>query len=78
MRPAAAAGWRAESSSPACSPGGRAGASTTLAPLFERTFAWLHTYKRLLVRSDRRHDIHEAFLSLACSVVCFRRLQPSF
>ena len=44
----------------------------------ERTFAWLHNYKRLLVRYDRRHDIHESFLALACCLVCFRRLQPSF
>jgi transposase len=44
----------------------------------ERTFAWLHNYKRLLVRNDRRHEIHEAFLALACCLVCFRRLQPSF
>ena len=44
----------------------------------ERTFAWLHNYKRLLVRYDRRHDIHEAFLALACCLLCFRRLQPSF
>jgi transposase len=44
----------------------------------ERTFAWLHHYKRLLVRYDRRHEIHEAFLALACCLVCFRRPQPSF
>ena len=44
----------------------------------ERTFAWLHNYKRLLVRYDRRHEMHEAFLALACCLVCFRRLQPSF
>jgi transposase len=44
----------------------------------ERTFAWLHNHKRLLVRYDRRHEIHEAFLALACCLVCFRRLQPSF
>ncbi len=44
----------------------------------ERTFAWLHNYKRLLVRYDRRHEIHQAFLALACCLVCFRRLQPSF
>jgi hypothetical protein len=25
----------------------------------ERTFAWLHNFKRLLVRYDRRHEIHE-------------------
>ena len=44
----------------------------------ERTFAWLHQFKRLLVRYDRRHEIHEAFLALGCCLVCFRRLQPSF
>jgi transposase len=43
-----------------------------------RTFAWVHNYKRLLAHYDRRHEIHEAFLALACSLVCFRRMQPSF
>jgi len=43
----------------------------------ERTFAWLHQYKRLLVRYDRRADIHEAFLALGCCLVCHRRLQNS-
>jgi transposase len=43
----------------------------------ERTFAWLHNYKRLLVRYDRRHEIHEAFLALGFCLVCFRRLRPS-
>jgi transposase len=44
----------------------------------ERTFAWLHQFKRLLVRYDRRHDIHQAFLALACCLVCYRRLANSF
>jgi transposase len=44
----------------------------------ERTFAWLHHFKRLLVRYDRRAEIHEAFLALGCCLVCFRRLQRSF
>jgi len=43
----------------------------------ERTFAWLHNFKRLLVRYDRRHEIHEAFLAIGCCLVCFRRLQRS-
>ena len=34
--------------------------------------------KRLLVRYDRRAEIHEAFLALARRLVCFRRLQNSF
>ena len=44
----------------------------------ERTFAWLHHFKRLLVRYDRRHEIHAAFLAIGCCLVCFRRLQNSF
>jgi transposase len=44
----------------------------------ERTFAWLHNLKRLLIRYDRRAEIHEAFLALGCCLVCFRRLQRSF
>jgi len=43
----------------------------------ERTFAWLHHFKRLLVRYDRRHEIHEAFLAIGCCLVCFRRLRNS-
>ena len=43
----------------------------------ERTFAWLHQFKRLLVRYDRRHDIHEAFLALGCCLICHRRLRNS-
>src|SRR6202023_980772 len=31
----------------------------------ERTFAWLHNHRRLLVRTDRRDDIHEGFLAHA-------------
>jgi transposase len=44
----------------------------------ERTFAWLHRMKRLLVRYERRADIHEAFLALGCCLICFRRLTTSF
>jgi transposase len=41
----------------------------------ERTFAWLHQFKRLLVRYDRQAEIHEAFLALGCCIVCYRRLR---
>jgi len=44
----------------------------------ERTFAWLHHFKRLLVRYDRRHEIHHAFLAIGCCLVCYRRLENSF
>jgi transposase len=46
--------------------------------VIERAFAWLHNFKRLLVRYDRRHEIHEAFLAIACCLVCFRRPSNSF
>ncbi|WP_435809970.1 IS5 family transposase [Streptosporangium sandarakinum] len=40
----------------------------------ERTLAWLHAFKRLRTRHERRADIHQALLSLACSTICLRRL----
>ena len=43
----------------------------------ERTFAWLHNRRRLLVRTDRRDDIHESFLALACCQITWRRLETS-
>ena len=43
----------------------------------ERTFAHLHQFKRLLVRYERRADMHEAMLALGCCLVCFRRLASS-
>ena len=44
----------------------------------ERTFAWLHNRRRLLIRTDRRHETHEAFLDLACCLICWRRIETSF
>jgi transposase len=41
----------------------------------ERTIAWLHQYRRLRVRYERRADIHEAFLHIACSLICLKQLQ---
>ena len=41
----------------------------------ERTIAWLHQYRRLRVRYERRADIHEAFLAIGCSLICFKLLQ---
>src|SRR5262249_54506089 len=43
----------------------------------ERTFAWPHNRRRLLIRTDRRDDIHEAFLALACRLICWRRPETS-
>jgi len=44
----------------------------------ERTISWLHQFKRLRVRYDRRADIHEALVSLACSMICWRTLKHEF
>jgi len=41
----------------------------------ERTFSWLHNFRRLRVRYDRLAEIHEAFLSLACALICWNALQ---
>lgn len=38
----------------------------------ERTLAWLHQFKRLRIRYERRPELHEAFLSLACALICQR------
>lgn len=35
----------------------------------ERTFSWLHRFRRLLIRFERRADIHIAFLFLACALI---------
>jgi IS5 family transposase len=40
----------------------------------ERTLAWLAKYRRLTIRYERRDDIHEAFLQLGCSLICFNYL----
>lgn len=40
----------------------------------EQTFALLHAFRRLRIRWEVRADIHEAFRSLACALICWRRL----
>lgn len=44
----------------------------------ERTISWLHQFKRLRVRSARRADVHESFVSLACSMICWRTLKRGY
>ena len=36
----------------------------------ERTIGWLHQYRRLRVRYERRVDIHEALLTRGCVLIC--------
>ncbi len=40
----------------------------------ERTLAWLTQFRRLRVRDERRADIHQAFLTLGCALICFKAL----
>ncbi|QCP54114.1 IS5 family transposase [Trinickia violacea] len=44
----------------------------------ERTISWLHNFRRLRIRFERLAFIHEAFLKLACCIICWRQLQNSF
>ncbi|WP_432715403.1 IS5 family transposase [Streptomyces lavendulae] len=41
----------------------------------ERTIAWLHGFRRLRIRWERRDDIHEAFLCLAACLITHRHVQ---
>lgn len=36
-----------------------------------QTFALLHQFKRLAVRWERCTELHDAFVSLACSLICW-------
>lgn len=44
----------------------------------ERTIAWIHNFRHLRIRFDRRSDIHHAFLKLAESIICVRQLITGF
>ena len=44
----------------------------------ERTLAWLHQNRRLRIRYERRPDIHQAFLTLACIKICASALFSGF
>ena len=41
----------------------------------EQNFALPHWFRRLRIRREIRDDIHETFLSLACGIICWRRLR---
>jgi len=41
----------------------------------ERTHAWLHRFRRLRIRYERLAIIHEAFLKIACCLICWKQLQ---
>ena len=41
----------------------------------EAALAWLFKQRRLRVRYEKRDDIHEAFLSIGCLLICWNRVQ---
>ena len=41
----------------------------------ERSFAWLHQFRRLRIRWERRPELHQAFMHLACAFICQRFLR---
>lgn len=43
--------------------------------VIERTIAWLHRNRRLQIRYERRADIHQAFLTLACAKICCQAVE---
>ena len=44
----------------------------------ERSFAWLHAFKRLAIRYERRGDLHHGLVGLACCLICWRRLLADY
>jgi len=40
----------------------------------EQSQALVHQFRRLKMRFDKRDDIHQAFLTMAEVVICWRRL----
>jgi transposase len=41
----------------------------------ERTFAWLHNFRRLRTRYERDAGLHLALMQLGCAVICQRMLR---
>lgn len=50
----------------------------TLRYVAEQTLALLHQFRRLRTRFEKRDDLHEALMSLGCSVICWRRLNHGY
>jgi transposase len=44
----------------------------------ERTLSWMHQNRRLRTRYEKRDDIHEAFMELAESMICWKRMHSEF
>jgi hypothetical protein len=42
------------------------------------TLSWRHQYNRLPVRYENRVDIHEAFITLCCALICGKRPKSGY
>ena len=42
--------------------------------IVERTFAWLHAFRRVVTRFERRVDLYDGLVHLACAFICLNRL----
>ena len=40
----------------------------------EATAAWLMHFRRLRIRYEKRDDIHEAFLIIGCTLICWNKV----
>ena len=43
--------------------------------VIERTHAWLSRLRRLAIRYERRQDIHLAFVTLGCAIICLNQIR---
>jgi hypothetical protein len=43
----------------------------------EQTLAAVHQNRRLKIRYEKRPELHQAFLTLACAKICWYRLDPN-
>jgi transposase len=41
--------------------------------IIERTIGWLGNFRRLIVRHEYYSHLYQAFLHLACALICLRR-----
>jgi hypothetical protein len=47
----------------------------TFRRVVERTISWLHGYRRLRIRWERRDNLHKAFLGLVVCLITHRHVQ---
>lgn len=42
--------------------------------IVERTFAWLHSYRRVVTRFEKKIGLYDGFVHLACAFIALNRL----